>query len=483
MKKLTIIVASVILLSSCADWFDISDDNSDNYGKEYFKDESAFLNALTGVYTHLRTPMLYGENLSLGVLEFMGQNFVPQTQEQKDFASFDYSAQRMKAREIWQNMYIAISNCNELIENIENTSIVFQSNGQKQIIAGEAYALRAVMHFDLLRLFHPSPAVDRNFKGMPYMTRFSDKVSAPLTTDQVLECVISDLIKASELLVDSDPILNGWHYGTVTPGVIDSRLRTFFMNYYATTASLARVYLYAGNNAKALQYANETFTHLTKVDRSKQLFFYFAAGQYGSDLSFSREHIFGVSSTPDGFRQVSETLFVESSVEVRAGLTSLFDNANDTRYRTWFKLIGSEFIMSPKFGKESILIDYKGKGEDNNLPARIPFIKLSEVALIAAEAMNDGVTPLTQAAAPIITLQTNRDISDVRTMVDDNSITRQKLSEAIEKEYKRDFFGEGQLFYYYKRCNKSSVERFDGVSRDMRAADYTMPIPQGGVSL
>ena len=45
----------------------------------------------------------------------------------------------------------------------------------------------------------------------------------------------------------------------------------------------------------------------------------------------------------------------------------------------------------------------------------------------------------------------------------------------LEKEYRVDFFAEGQMFYYYKR-NKT-LKLWSNEGMDMRESDYILPIP------
>ncbi len=163
----------VLILSSCNDWFDAQPQG--NIGEEQlFSDETAFLNALAGIYTQLRENTLYGEQLSVSSLEFMAQNFVPDDEISKSLTAYDYSTpenQKM-IHDIWRDMYNAIAACNKTLEHIIATEIVFNFTGQREIITGELYALRGALHFELLRMFHPHPSVAPSFKGMPDMTTF-----------------------------------------------------------------------------------------------------------------------------------------------------------------------------------------------------------------------------------------------------------------------------------------------------------------------
>lgn len=477
----------LFVCSSCDQWFDIKPKNENIDQDKLFTNENAFLNGLAGIYTELRRPEIYGEHLSVATLEFMAQNFVPQSEQQKQASAYDYSSSGMRPviSDIWMELYRNISYCNNLLLQIENTNVVFNFTGQKEIITGELYALRGALHFELLRMFHPHPSVDASFCGIPYMTRFGLEVSAPQSTGQILEAATADLKKAATLLSDNDPVRQGAaSFNTVLPGQIDPRLRSFQMNYYAVTAELARLYLYQGNFEEAYHYADTTFGHIRNVPPTKQVFYYYAPGKEGADLSFSREHIFAIASGPEGLTNVSEKMFETGKTATRQGFSACYP-IKDTRYRVWFAKdeTDGQFIMAPKFSKESLLIGYisNGEGADKTFPVRIPFIKLGEISLIAAEALNE-LSRTTEAADWLIEMQGFRDVTTVKEMKESGTLTQAILRQEIRAEYLREFYGEGQLFFFYKRMNDKKITKYDGTEIDMPQGKYTFPIPADGLT-
>ncbi len=480
MKKI-IYMAFFLVLTSCSDWFDVQSDNTSVNDKKFFEDENSFYNALTDIYTQLRQPVLYGENLSVGMLEFMGQNFVPVDEITRAYSDFDYVAIEREGTlsAIWKEMYRAISSTNKLIKEIENTDVVFYNQGQKEIITGEAYALRGTLHFELLRLFHPSFSENPDYAALPYMTDFGTAVGAPLSTTELLARITKDLKHAAELLKLYDPILKGISLLPVKPGEIDSRLRTFEMNYYAVTAMLARVALYEGKYSEAFQYADETFNHIRDIETRNQVFYYFTPGKYGADFSFSREHIFGIASPPDGLTAVAENMFEERKIKTRAGLKEIFSMAADIRYRAWFNSgENNDYVMSGKYSKESLLIDYNKttNGETASLPVRIPFIKLGEVALIAAECLNETGNTV-KAVQWLIDLESSKGATYVTDRRQEKELDKEDMRKAIDEEYAREFWGEGQIFFYHKRLGHKQISAFDGSRIEMDTEKYTLPVP------
>ncbi|ULT40430.1 hypothetical protein KRR40_37420 [Niabella defluvii] len=53
--------------------------------------------------------------------------------------------------------------------------------------------------------------------------------------------------------------------------------------------------------------------------------------------------------------------------------------------------------------------------------------------------------------------------------------TPEQLDAELQKEYRKELYGEGQLWFWYKRKNVINIP--DGVGNPMTAAKYTFPLP------
>ena len=94
----------------------------------------------------------------------------------------------------------------------------------------------------------------------------------------------------------------------------------------------------------------------------------------------------------------------------------------------------------------------------------LPLMRLSEMYLIAIEC----ATTLEDANRYYKTYMEARDVEAA-------SLTEANLQEEILNEYRREFFGEGQMFYTYKRLNikKMLWKR----NREVEEKDYIVPLP------
>ena len=463
-------------LSSCNDYFDKTGDEQHITDKKFFGDEAAFASALTDCYTLMRSRDLYGGMLTLEMMEFANQNMAPHDAFSSAAAQLNFADAALAARidSMTHAAYRVVAACNKLIDEAERTKVVFTSAGKKKIITAEAYALRAAVQFDLLRLFHPAPAIDAGFRGLPYVTHTSANVPEALTTTQILQAVNDDLVHAAQFLKTADPILKERN-SIVGVGEFDRRLRTFQMNYYAVKAVQARVALWQGNYEQAVAQADSVLAHLQNTVARYRLFYWVTPGHYGSDFSFSREYVFGIASTPTGFARLSDDMFKTKGIQTTTSLRDIYADNADIRYRAWFRQQGSGYAMSNKFGSATLLTDYvySTSATATSLPAAIPYIKLGEVMLIKAEALNE----MGQTSAARSLLEEMQGYKDISYASRATSVTKESLRELIYDEARRDLFGEGQLFYLNKRLGLTSVKAADGTMRTVTLNQYTFPLP------
>ena len=478
MKKtiFSLILLPVAVLSSCNSYFDKTGDEQQITDKKFFHDDAAFANVLTDCYNLMRSRNLYGGTLTLEMMEFASQDMAPHDAVTSAAARLDFADAALSARvdSMMHAAYRVVTACNKLISEAERTKVVFTHAGQKNIIMGEAYALRAAVQFDLLRLFHPAPATDVGFRGLPYITQTSTKVPEALVTAEILQRVNADLAHAARLLKTVDLILKPRNT-IVGVGEFDRRLRTFQMNYYAVKAVQARVALWQGNYETAAVQADSVLQYVQNMPSRYRLFYWVTPGHYGSDFSFSREYVFGIASKPDGLARLSDDMFKARGIQTTTSLRDIYADNADIRYRSWFRQHGNGYTMSNKFGSATLLTDYvySTSGTASNLPAAIPYIKLGEVMLIKAEALNE----MGQTSAARSLLEEMQGYKDISYASRATSVTKESLRELIYAEARRDLFGEGQLFYLNKRLGLTSVKAADGTMRTVTLNQYTLPLP------
>ena len=449
------------LSTSCQDWLDVSPETEVKYD-DLFSYKNGFKDQLTGVYTSLCTEDLYGAHLTFGMLDALGQQYVWQRE-----AGIYYHLNRFEYKnstsegiisDIWNNMYNTIANVNILLKGLDEYPNVLTAK-ERNIFKGEALALRAFLHFDLLRMFGKSYVSGSAMKSIPYVKEISKEVPPLKTVAEVCDLAINDLKEAATLL-EEDPIKTG-ESSTAFLGT-----RSFHFNYYAVRALMARIYLYKNDKTNALANALEVIdskkypwvaeANVTTSDRESR------------DGIFLPECIFMLNNTK--LKSLTETYLKESDNNTTGNLLVMDNNVvneifeadkyggTDWRYTYYFASLASYYQGSTKL--------FQVSSTYNN---RQPLLRLSEMYLIAAEC----VTSKKDALAYLNTLRHNRGFDESNDLTEDE-VTNDMLQGIIGKEYRKEFIGEGQWFFYCKRMDEALLPN---VTVPFSKEFYVLPIP------
>lgn len=203
----------LVSLTACNDWLDVSP-KTEIKAKDNFSYEQGFKDALTGCYLTMTSSSLYGKELTFGLLDVLAQYYTGITGDNHSYAHeviYDYDASSSETRinAVWEDGYNLIANINELIAYVDKADTRMFTGRNYHLIRGEAYGLRAQMHFDLLRCFGKSYAAGPTEKAIPYITENSKKVTPLSTVEAVLAKILADLeIAESEL--QCDPVITGF---------------------------------------------------------------------------------------------------------------------------------------------------------------------------------------------------------------------------------------------------------------------------------
>lgn len=452
-------VGFTLMVCSCNDWLDVQP-KSQVEDSELFTSQQGYKEALAGVYSSMVSDNTYAKNLTFGAIAVLGQEWTSfPTAAYEDIAKFDYTTTYSKSliEGIWTTNYNSIVNVNNLLSHIDGSKKLFSGNNYS-IIKGEALALRAFLHFDLLRCFGVSYAQSPSKPSIPYCTTMSYRVSPQLTVQQVAEKVIADLKDAADLLKDTDPIVTGQEITELEDnGYLKNR--QVHLNYYAVRGLMARVYMWMENYGEAQKAAQEVISSdafsWATVDKLSK----------GEDNSFATEQLFGLKddlmSTISDYYFNPESSTSSFSIDQRTLLDYYDQETSDYRYLYLFQSgIGelADYRFSTKFTESS--------GDDSYYTKKLPMIRLSEMYLILAECQyRNGGDALT----------TINDLRTARNIVTPLNELPEDFYGWLIKEYRREFLGEGQLFFLYKRLNRPSILGTDVDAIAQKA--YTFPLP------
>lgn len=481
-------------LLSCNRWLDITPEDTTTE-RQLFKDAGGYHSAINGLYQTLASSSLYGENLTWGFLSALSQNYNNVANDNKKTMRFsytenyEYASDEVKAygEDIWQTAFNVIANANNILKHLESADLsifTLYEKGEVDMIAGEAIAIRALLHFDLLRLFSVSPAVDMDAKAIPYVETFPAFFSERLTNRQMLDKIVADLHKSEELLAKCDTLHGVSNFSSTenryaarsSGGGIFFNTRGARINYFSVLALLSRVYLYQGNNEKAFEYAKKMEKYISDSD---VWYFYTKRGFSAQDSEASRPHKLLDELLVSFYEEELVNKYKDNALGSSANpyqlknLSWVFKDADDYRLIKLVHSITPEIKISLKYLNRS-----EAGGSIIRIENRlIPVMRISEIHLILAECLaKQGKVP--EAVAYLKKLRTAR---GCLTNVLDPAMSEKDFYTALDAEVMRENIGEGQYFFYCKRINAPSINN-DGVYVPMEGK-YTLDIPDSQTTI
>lgn len=483
MKKYFVIalLAVVALTTSCKGW--LTEEPVMSQSTELTLSDYEGLNkAVGGAYTPLCDGTWYGAFFVLDAEMRAGNARIPANTEftsGRMMVPYYMTYEPSATSGLWTYAYYLISCANNVLDVIEHqiNDLLTSSVTQQDIdnLKAEALALRALAHFDLLRLYGRTDGSNGEF-GVCLITtpQLPTDMPARATVAQTFESIINDLTTAESLMAP----------GYVRGGVADTKA-TITPN--VIKALLARVYLYNKNWQKAADYAtaiiNSNEYTLWTADEYTSVWGKEAAGKggevifevYGKQANQYDEYWEGPShmTNPIGYADCAAS----------EALTSLFD-AGDVRGTTGVR--GKDdgnvmFATDPKEVSNTLwTMKYMGKGEGNATTTpdvnNVIVLRLSEMYLIRAEAILNGAS-----VAGVTALD---DINAIRTNRNAAALTSASKQD-VAKERILELNFEGHLWFDLDRTG-SALDYSDGtVTRELDANSkfWALPIPKSQIDL
>lgn len=488
MKYILLITLIAFCTASCNDWLDVRPE-TEQKEEDQFSSVNGFFDALTGCYMTMAGSDLYGERLMYTNIESLANLwYTPEEMsryEDFDLSKHDYTTDycRSAIEAIYGGLFNTIAQANMIIKYTDERADVFTDETMLNVVRGEAYAIRAYCQFDALRLFGQMPGGAQQVQ-LPYSyTTSIFEMPAYYGFDEYVGLLKEDIAQALELLEDNDPIfeytfeeLNGGaSLANDHLGYRQSRL-----NYWAVKALEARMHLYVGETQDAYRVAMEIID-AQGADGAPVIELSGAADIASGYKALPNECLFYISkfdlhdealtilSGPEGnsFRP-SEALVITDDM-----YSDLYQDVASTSYnrgaQMWSPISAPGSSLVYRTLQKYYWDDEVGIGSGMTTHQLLPMLRLSEMYLIAME------------CAPSLT-ETN-DLYAV--YMEEHGIAPTMLTpfaneEEVEdfmlNEYRREFFGEGQMFYTYKRTHTQDVLWLE----DVEATEnfYTLPLPE-----
>jgi hypothetical protein len=248
-------MAGLLLSASCKKSFLEIDPQQQTDADLVIKDLPGTRAAITGVYSMMQPLTYYGRH-AVVLPELLSDNGFVSSVNQKRYLNYDQyivNATDGVASDFWKQLYRVVVNANLLISKAAANDYPEADKAEAQFIIGEAYALRALAYFDLMR-FYAMPynyTADGSHLGVPLVLKSgidNSQIISPKrnTAKEVYTQIIADFAQSMTLM-------------TKSPVGFKSSMRGR-MSYYGAEALLSRVQLYKGDWVAADSLATDVIT-------------------------------------------------------------------------------------------------------------------------------------------------------------------------------------------------------------------------------
>lgn len=436
MKKFNIllIVFCMFAITSCDSFLDMQPSNSGNAegAIKTVRDAEIFLN---GLMSKMSASSYYGRNFII-YGDAKGGDFAITSQGRglDDLYTFNHSASSGSYQGFWAQMYHCILQVNSLLASVEELEKL-ENHEDFSTVKGEALTARALIYYDLVRLYGKPYNMDKTAYGVPNILK-------PLTAaDQPGRATVAE--NYTQILAD------------LTAVTMPKEKKDGYLNYYANLAIQARVNLSMENYDAALKaaeaiikegpyklYSNEDWVDSWKSEYGSESIFEIAMYPDESDLGTGSLGFYlmryGKKKGAMGWFMASDYFLArlgEDKEDVRWGVMDY----DETYEKTKVKRYGS--CNKYSFGDK----------EGSTTAVNVKVIRLSEIYLIAAEAALKASTPNKKLAADY--LNEIRKRSPNLAPATAATVTE----EMILNEKSKEFFSEGLRFFDLIRLNKQIV--------------------------
>lgn len=439
-------------LSSCVnDWLDVTPSDGTD-ADAALTSSSDLAAARTGMYKALKGNSslvdYYGQQFFVYGDVHAGDDYQYNNLGGSNRASFYYDMNYQTASEFtsstsssnvaWKSPYIVIGRANRIIAAAEGGALSDAAEAKATIdqYAAEAKVLRALAHFDLVRIYGKPYTEDQGASlGVPLVTGVLESNAKPArsTVAEVYTQVVKDLTEA------------------ISSNALATETEPGYVSVWGAKAILSRVYLNMGDYANALSVAEDIIKNSGAALWTRDQYFkaWDASTPNESEFLF-RLNVSGSTDNNDlnGIGNLQGRDGYKEMVATKKFVDMLSADANDVRNDMFLPATADKEVAV--YGTNKVFLN-KLRGQGGNLRnvTIVPIIRLSEVYLTAAECAfrnNDK----TKAVEYLNDLVKNRTTTEASLATVDN-ITLERI--LIER--RKELIGEGQRYFDALRNNET----------------------------
>ena len=439
-------------LSSCVnDWLDVAPSDGTD-ADAALTSSSDLAAARTGMYEALKGNSnlvdYYGQQFFVYGDVHAGDDYQYNNLGGSNRASFYYDMNYQTASEFssrtsssnvaWKSPYIVIGRANRIIAAAEGGALSDAAEAKATIdqYAAEAKVLRALAHFDLVRIYGKPYTEDQGASlGVPLVTEVLESNAKPArsTVAEVYTQVVKDLTEA------------------ISSNALATETEPGYVSVWGAKAILSRVYLNMGDYANALSVAEDIIKNSGAALWTRDQYFkaWDASTPNESEFLF-RLNVAGSTDSNDlnGIGNLQQRDGYKEMVATKKFVDMLTSDPEDVRNDMFLPATAAKEVAT--YGTNKVYLN-KLRGQGGNLRnvTIVPIIRLSEVYLTAAECAfrnNDK----TKAVEYLNDLVKNRTTTEASLATVDN-ITLERI--LIER--RKELIGEGQRYFDALRNNET----------------------------
>lgn len=459
-KKIIIAILIFPVFASCTKILD-KDPETDLDGAERFTEIEDYEFSLLGAYALFRDTDYYGafdgnSNAYVTLPDILSDNFYESIESlgnERVFARWQYTEDEDQIENTWLAAYRIISQANLTLRGIGR----FEDSdpGAVNRIRAQALAIRAMVHFDVLRYWAEDYDRNSTAPGIPYISVYDyEQMPARGTVKSTYDLMLQDLYSALGYFEDIDMDVN-----TVDRSLID---------HHVVNALLARIHLYANQPDSAIKYATRVIDEFPLA--SKDQF-----GLIWRDASL-QEVVWSFAFSA-GQGQIGSHIFAPdinaAQFYPNPTLLSSYD-LGDIRYDAYFGDVYDDYG-----DLRTTLIKYEAKISQVRDPDGVVNFKAfrtGEMYLIRAEAYaQKGAAFEALAMDDLNTLRASRIVGYV-----DESLSGIALMNAIAIERRKELVAEGHRWFDLKRTTRTVSRTFCTAFCNLPSSSraWNWPIPQ-----
>ena len=448
--KLAVFVCLLFWTTSCQDFLD-EQNKSAITQENYFTSASQAEAAVNGIYPSLYTLTTgsgnnYGEavwvslEMPVGHATTLGQSLY-----NNGLIQHDNSPIEPVFRVMWEGFYEGVANANLSINNIPSIEM---DPAKKDALLGQAYFLRALYYYYLVRLYG----------DIPLITAPIDFASPELFPERTSQALVYDLIVSDLKAAESSGLPDVDRTGKVSLGAVKSLLASVYLTMAGHPLNKgAEYYSLAAQKAEEVIDA-EWYDLFDNYD-----YLHDRAHKNLGEFIFQVQYLTGVQTnsitefvTPDKIGISKLNGEIGALMPRNEFVESYEPNDKRARERQFF------FSNYPASGSSSTIIDFgeyalykfwlveaAGPNGDANSDENWTLLRLPEVMLIYAEASNEINGPTQKAYDQVNLIRTRAELPDLE------NLSKETFREAIWRERYHELAFENKAYFDIQRTHRA----------------------------